>query len=248
MVSAPSLACTSPMTLPNRIDPWGQFVATPEHGTRMGNRGILHDAQGALRRHWAHKAWVCCALAFKGRQRARPWSTTGTYSELFFMDEATALAAGHRPCAECQRARFLTFKAAWAAAHGGGAGLRAADIDTQLHIERAAARGTKPVFRAPLAELPTGCLFAISSYNDAGIATQGGCESGSAKALAKPGDPVFLRTPRGDLPWTAAGYGPPAAPREEGTWVTVLTPPSVVAVLRHGYVPQLHPSAGDEAG
>ena len=91
----------------NRVTPFGEIIATPERGTFMGNRGVLHDAEGRIRRAWQVKRWIVCVLEFRGRKRTV--MTPGPYTELFFLDEATALAAGHRPCAECRHARFLDF-------------------------------------------------------------------------------------------------------------------------------------------
>src|SRR6202451_2054834 len=95
----------------NRVTPFGDLVATPERGTFMGNRGVLHDAEGRIKRVWQLKRWIVCVLEFRGRKRQV--MTPGRYTELFFLDEATALAAGHRPCAECRRQRFNAFRDAW---------------------------------------------------------------------------------------------------------------------------------------
>src|SRR3954451_12290461 len=99
----------------NRVTPFGHIIATPERGTFMGNRGILHDEQGTIRRPWKVKRWLVCVLEFRERQRTV--MAPNRYTELFFLDEATALAAGHRPCAECRHERFLAFCAAWKNAH-----------------------------------------------------------------------------------------------------------------------------------
>lgn len=85
----------------NRVNPFGEIIATPERGTFMGNRGVLHDEEGRVRRKWKVKRWIVCVLEFRGRKRKV--MTPRRYTELFFLDEATALAAGHRPCAECRR-------------------------------------------------------------------------------------------------------------------------------------------------
>src|SRR4051812_13082053 len=98
----------------NRVTPSGEIVAVPERGTMLGNRGLLHDGQGLIVRQWKEKRWIVCVLQFKGRRREV--MSPGLYTELFFLDEATALAAGHRPCAECCRERFDAFRGAWAAA------------------------------------------------------------------------------------------------------------------------------------
>src|SRR5689334_22304438 len=108
----------------NRVTPFGHIIATAERGTFLGNRGILHDDDSRIRRAWQGKRWIVCVLAVKGRKRAV--MTPGTYTELFFLDEATALAAGHRPCAECRRNRFIDFCTAW---RGGSPRPTATDID-----------------------------------------------------------------------------------------------------------------------
>ena len=92
----------------NRVTPFGELIAISERGTLMGNRGVLHDEAGTIRRVWQLKRWILCVLMFKDRNRVV--MSPGRYTELFFLDEATGLAAGHRPCAECQRARFLAFR------------------------------------------------------------------------------------------------------------------------------------------
>src|SRR4051794_7148506 len=113
----------------NRVTPNGEIVATPERGTLMGNRGVLHDVDGAHRRDWQLRRWIACRLEFEGRHRElrRP----GHYTELFFLDEATALAAGHRPCAECRREDYRRWQAAWP-----GADTAADAMDRVLHADR----------------------------------------------------------------------------------------------------------------
>ena len=208
----------------NRVDPFGELVAVPERGTLMGNRGILHDAEGRIGRRWATRAWIACLLEFKGRRRTP--MAPGSYTELFFLDEATALAAGHRPCAECRRADFLRFRTAWLAGNPGYGLLpaaRIAEVDRVLHGERvdgAGRRVRKRTWRARLAELPDGVLVVRD---------------------AEPDVPRLLW--RGGLrAWSFAGYrasGPAAADEV----VTVLTPPSTVAAIRAGYAPTVHASA-----
>src|SRR5690348_11759441 len=125
------------MPYQNRVDPFGQIIATSARGTLMGNRGCLHDHQDHPLRQYQGRRWIICVLDFKGRTR-QPMPP-GHYTSLFFLDEATALAAGHRPCAECQRARFTDFRAHWAAANpelAGGATPAVDTIDTALHHER----------------------------------------------------------------------------------------------------------------
>src|SRR5262245_66499612 len=102
----------------NRVTPLGDLVAVPQRGTLLGNRGVLHDDGGRIRRAWQLKRWIVCVLEFRGRKRRV--MTPGRYTELFFLDEATALAAGHRPCAECRHSRFLAFCTAWGQARRAG--------------------------------------------------------------------------------------------------------------------------------
>jgi hypothetical protein len=118
----------------NRVTPFGEPIATPHRGTLMGNRGCLHDAHERIRRVCTVTRWIVCVLQFKGRRR--PIMRPGHYTELFFLDEVTALAAGHRPCAECQRERYVTFRQHWAAARGIDGRPSADDMDAVLHVER----------------------------------------------------------------------------------------------------------------
>ena len=125
--------------LQNRVTPFGEIVATSARGTMMGNRGgCLHDAAQRLRRRrWASRRWICCRLSFKGWHRNV--MTPGRYTELFFLDEATAMAADHRLCAECRRADYRSFQEAWRRSDLPGAA-RADDMDRLLHAERAVLR------------------------------------------------------------------------------------------------------------
>jgi len=205
----------------NRVTPSGDIIATPERGTFMGNRGALHDAEGRIRRPWQVKRWIACVLEFKGRKRQV--MAPGHYTELFFLDEATALAAGHRPCAECRRERFNAFREAWRSAHAGSDGscLPTADeMDRRLHAERVGPDHSRRSFPANLGELPNGVFIRRADSE--------------AKA--------FLIWNDGLLAWTAGAYaGQTGRPRSAE--VLVLTPQSTVRVLRAGYVPAVHPSA-----
>ena len=204
------------MTLQNRVTPDGEIIADPARGTLMGNRGILHDARqrlGAAR--WRHPHWIFCRLAFKGRRREV--MTPRRYTELFFLDAATALAAGHRPCCECRREDFRSFQAAWRRAFGQGAS--AGVIDRALHQARVEPRSRRQIrFEAPLDDLPDGAFVLL---RDA------------------PSPPLLVQGDR-LLPWRPGGYGPPRE-RRSGR-VIVLTPAPTVAVLRAGY--QLPHAAG----
>lgn len=189
-------------------------------GTFMGNRGCLHDEQGYIRRLYQSKRWIICQLDFKGRRRSlmRP----GHYTELFFLDEATALAAGHRPCAECMRARFNTFRTLWAQANRELAGEMmppAPVIDAVLHGERLTPTGQKMTYPEQLARLPTGSFVMLESSTQPYL--------------------VFEQTL---LAWQPEGYGPRLIQSGDRI-VQVLTPRSVVQTLALGYQPVLHPTA-----
>src|SRR6202161_2154067 len=108
-----------PMPRQNRVTPFGEIITTPERGTFMGNRGVLHDTEGSLERAWQAKRWLVCVLEFRGRKRQV--MTPKRYTELFFLDEATALAAGHRPCRECRYADYQRFRSLWEECYGGPA-------------------------------------------------------------------------------------------------------------------------------
>lgn len=190
----------------NRVTPSGEIVATPERGTLMGNRGLLHDGEGRIVRPWRERRWIACLLAFKGRRREV--MSPGLYTELFFLDEATALAAGHRPCAECRRGRFDAFREAWAAAGLAIAEVKAPNIDARLHEERLGPGGTKRTFQADLDELPDGVFV----------------------RLAGRGDVAWLLWKGQVLTWSAGDYKE-RRPRPRGVEVVVLTPPSTVAAI-----------------
>jgi hypothetical protein len=139
--------------------PSGEIVATPERGTLLGNRGLLHDCEGRIVRPWREKRWIACVLDCKGRRRTV--RSPGRYTELFFLDEATALAAGHRPCAECRRGQFDAFRDARLKGNGGAAPVTAGDIDRRLHAERLGPGGTKRTFQAALDELSDGVFVRL---------------------------------------------------------------------------------------
>ncbi|MGH7333907.1 MAG: hypothetical protein ACREKS_14435 [Candidatus Rokuibacteriota bacterium] len=210
------------MPLQNRVTPQGDIVATLSRGTLMGNRGCLHDASRRLvRRHaGGYRAWVTCLLAFKGRRRTP--MTPGRYTELFFLDEATALAAGHRPCGECRRADYRRFKAAWLTGNSKlGLDLDApiAVLDRVLHRDRLTPDGTQRTFVADLDELPDGVF------------------------VTQPDLPTPHLVWRGMLwPWSLTGYTPPVLRPDHGP-ATVLTPHSTVNALGAGYSPMVHESA-----
>ncbi len=203
----------------NRVTPSGEIVAVPERGTVMGNRGVLHDERGRIRRPWQVKRWLLCRMDFNGRHRVV--MAPGRYTELFFLDEASGLAAGHRPCFECRRHSFHDFVDAWAIGNAPVLGRpTAASIDDRLHVERFGPGRSKRTFRATIADLPDGVFVASD-------------EGEGRPALIWEG---YL------LAWSPGGYTGRLA-RPGGEEVTVLTPGSTVATIRAGYVPEVHPSA-----
>ncbi|HKI98105.1 MAG TPA: hypothetical protein VKB51_06480 [bacterium] len=211
------------MPRPNRVTPRSELIAVPARGTLMGNRGVLHDAHGRLTgRRWTTRAWVTCRLSFKGRHR--PVMVPGRYTELFFLDEATALAAGHRPCGECRREDYRRFKALWLAAAGLAPEAPLASLDRRLHAERTTRGPRGQTHRAALDAIPDGTLVAL---DDAGAR-----------------DDAWLVLGGALLRWTPQGYAEHRA-RPAGATVDVLTPPTTVRVLALGYRPALHASAQD---
>jgi hypothetical protein len=150
------------MPLPNGVDSWGRIQSICPSAGFLGNRGILHGADGVISRPWKNKSWVTCALHYAGRNR-KPLMQPGRYSELFFLDEATALAAGHRPCGECRKEEYARFKAAWFATHNTDrANSNSIDeIDRVLHEERVSLTKEKKTFKSPLGELPFGVMFEV---------------------------------------------------------------------------------------
>ena len=206
----------------NRVTPSGEIIAVTERGTMMGNRGILHDVDGQILRPWQVKRWLLCLLEF--RDRHRTIMSPNRYTELFFLDEATGLAAGHRPCAECRHARFVIFRDAWAAGNRPSLGSErvGADLlDARLHTERVGPNRSKRTSRAKLEDLPNGVFVSL------GDTVQNPCLIW--------GDNLLV--------WSPKGY----RKREDqpGGWevVTVLTPESTVQAIRAGYTPEVHPSA-----
>lgn len=207
------------MSLQNRVNPWGALCAVTSRGTLMGNRGILHDEKNRIVKPWAHQAWVTCLPSFKDIKRPRPFSQ-GNYSELFFLDEVTAFAAGHRPCAYCQRERNRDFKDAWLRANypeRSCSQMKWPEIDKVLHNERAVRGGGKQTFEAALADLPIGAMFEWK-------------------------ETAYLVSTRGYLRWSFEGYGNPVT-IDRNAQVFVLTPLSIVRTFSVGFIPNAHFSA-----
>lgn len=202
------------MPLQNRVTPSGEIIATPARGTMMGNRGgAFHTPERTLtHRRWKTKAWICCVLQFKGRRRVV--MTPNRYTELFFLDEATALAAGHRPCFECRRVDALRFTDAWQMAAKGNRRPSAPEMDKVLHVERT---GKVRPAAARIGDLPNGAFVTWQEQPHLVLARR-------------------LR------PWSVDGYAR-AVDVNLTERLAVLTPPSIVAVLSAGYWPNVHVSA-----
>lgn len=211
------------MPLQNRVDPFGIIHATAARGLFAGNRGVIHDpaTRTLLKRRWTTRAWLICECEFRGRKRdvmGRNGPNGGPgWTELFFLDEVTALAAGHRPCFYCRRERARDFAGRFGEAFNIDEP-KAPQIDTRLHIERRASGG-KPTELAcdALADLPDGAM-----------AARGAKAFAIRKGVAHP--------------WSFQGYSPPTTPGGKVGGLVLLTPPSTLAVLRTGYRPVWHPS------
>jgi hypothetical protein len=206
------------MPLQNRVLPTGEIVSHPARGMLMGNRGCIHRPDRTLGvTRWRTKMWISCVLDLRGRKR--DVMPPGRWTALFFLDEVTALAAGHRPCGYCRRADHVWFAESWRAASGMASRPHASDLDIWLHAERVESRTrrklTQPV---QLGDLPDGAM----------VCHDGGYALWCQNTL---------------LPWSFGGYGAPqkVSPR---TTADLLTPPSIVAALQAGYRPLVHPTAG----
>ena len=208
------------MALQNRVTPLSEVIAAPARGLVYGNRGCLHDDQRRIRRRYNGKRWIACRLSFRGWHR-HPLMRPGCFTELFFLDEATAFAAGHRPCALCRRDDYRRFVEIWADLHPGEE--KADAIDARLHRERLSLdTPTQRRHDAPFAELPDGTF--VLHRGEAHVVLGG----------------AIMR-------WTPGGYTM-RHPRPRNGDAEVLTPPSLVSVLRARWepvVPLLHPSTAE---
>ncbi len=202
------------MPLQNRITPFGEIVADPHRGLFTGNRGIIHDpaTKTLLNKRWSTPAWLTCLCEFRGRRRTVMGGRTWT--ELFFLDEATALAAGHRPCFYCRRDDANRFRSCWERGNGASS-LLAKDIDAVLHRERFASGKKLHALPSSIDRLPEGTMIAL-------------------------GGDAFLVVNGRPLRWTFAGYQKPEAPMRDAM---LLTPLSTLRALAAGYRPVLHRSA-----
>jgi hypothetical protein len=207
------------MPLQNRVEPTGRIVAVADRGLMLGNRGCLHGQGRELGvSRWRSKLWICCVLDWKDVQRDP--MPPGRWTALFFLDEVTALAAGHRPCGYCRRGDYLDFARAWQAARGLPERPKAVEMDAVLHAERVDRMRRQRTHAGTLDELPDGVM----------IRADGG------PALLVGGAP---------WPWSFGGYAQPGSlPRcQPGAAAEVLTPPAIVAAIRAGYRPMVHPTA-----
>lgn len=214
------------MPLQNRVDPFGSIIASPARGLFTGNRGIIHDpaTRALLKKRWSTKAWIICALEHPHGRRRAPMGRNGPsgaagWTELFFLDDVTALAAGHRPCFYCRREAAKAYAEAFTDAFGIAAP-KVAEIDRQLHAGRLASGG-KPaqLTEAEIRTLPDGAMIAM-------------------------GEKPFAVRRGALLPWSFSGYGSaPAHCRSLPAGATLITPPTTVAVLRAGFRPVWHDSA-----
>jgi hypothetical protein len=202
------------MPLQNRVDPFGNLFRTHARGAMMGNRGgTLHDSDREIVRTYKSRRWISCVLEFRGRRRIV--MSERRYTELFFLDEAVAFAAGHRPCAECRRDRFNAFKEAWRRAKKLDSLPFADEMDLELHPTRIDRR-KKVTWEAAMSSLPDGCFVQID-----------------ARAYLLWNDALLL--------WTPDGYSERVA-RPNDLAVLVLTPAPIVGCLSHGYKPEIHDS------
>jgi len=199
------------MPLQNRVTPFGDIVATAHRGRFTGNRGIIHDpaTRTLLNRRWSSKAWITCTCEFRGRRRKV--MSRRSWTELFFLDEATSFAAGHRPCFYCRRNDAEAFRDAWAKGNRRDIP-RAPEMDSVLHAERLDGKAKRlHTLRVPLAALPNGAMVT----------------SGGESYLIANGE-TWL--------WSFAGYRRASAELPD---VRLLTPPSIVNALRAGYPAQM---------
>jgi hypothetical protein len=204
------------MPLQNRVDPAGELFHTPARGTMMGNRGgVIHNSEREITRRFRSRRWITCVLEFRGRHRIV--MSERRYTELFFLDEAVAFAAGHRPCAECRRERFNAFKEAWRRSRGQSTPPYADEMDLELHPSRIGPRGEKITYEAELGSLPDGCFVSIDGHPQ----------------LVHDGALLL---------WTPEGYSQREVIHPDLV-TTVLTPKPIVECFRQGYRPEIHGSA-----
>jgi hypothetical protein len=218
------------MPLQNRVDPFGEILAVEARGLFTGNRGVIHDpaTKRLLSRRWTTKAWLICECEFRGRRRGvmgrnAPSGNAG-WTELFFLDEVTGLAAGHRPCFHCRRSQAKEFAGCYADAFG-IAGPKVAEIDARLHRERWASALTVPDRQRPV-ELNR---EAIDALPDGAMLCQD--------------DRTFAKHGRSLRAWTFWGWADEWDYYDLALYdIWLLTPPTTVEILRRGYKPVWHPT------
>lgn len=200
--------------LQNRVDPFGRLIKTRERGLWLGNRGVIHDDQRQIVRPFKLKAWITCVLAFKGRHREI--MQPNRWTELFFLDEATSLSAGHRPCFQCRYKDHQRFKEFWLKGnpeYGFNMKTPIAEIDTILHAERISGNKSKVTYMGNTKGLPDGTFIVYDEK------------------------PCLIKNGK-RYSWHPGGYSKgEVLPNMKN--VTIITPPSIVNMLAAGYVPQM---------
>jgi hypothetical protein len=200
--------------LQNRIDPFGNIIRTPAKGAWMGNRGILHDDKKEIRHIFRSKAWITCTLEYKGRRREV--MSPNTWTELFFLDEATAFSAGHRPCFFCRNQEAKNFKGHWIKGNPGYGftdNTSIQELDSILHKERIDKDKQKRTYQEEINLLPNGSFISIQ------------------------GQPYLVKDTHLHL-WTPFGYER-FIDRPESGKAVLITPPTIVNAFRAGYLPQM---------
>ena len=209
------------MPLQNRVNPFSTLISTPERGAWTGNRGVIHNERKEIIKNHAVKYWITCLLEYKGAHRSV--MSPNRWTELFFLDEATAFAAGHRPCGFCRHADFKRFKELWLSTNGEQYGLTTKTkmdmIDAFIHEERLDKNGLKKTFKSTLNALPTGTFITSDDMSKA-----------------------YLWYQQNLYEWSFNGYTK-VLQFDKNQEVNVLTPLSYVAVFKAGYVPEVHFSA-----
>ena len=204
----------------NRVNPLSEIHAVHHCGMHMGNRGELHDRVGTIIRPWKIKHWIICMTEFRGR--SVPLAEPGRYTPLFFLDEATALAAGHRPCATCRRQAYNEFLVAFDEGNPqafDGCKPGRDPMDRMLHDHRIRSDGTQLTWTSTLGALPDGALFTTN---------------------AAAGQPL-LKWRGLCLAWSFGGYTS-IVDVDDTQAVSVHTPMPTVNAIEAGYVPVVHPS------
>ena len=206
------------MPLQNRVNPFSTLISTPERGAWTGNRGVIHNERKEIIKNHAVKYWITCVLDYKNARRSV--MTPNRWTEVFFLDEATAFAAGHRPCGFCRHADFKRFKDLWIKANGEQYGLtnktKMDIIDAIIHQERLDKNGLQKTFKSTLTALPDGTFITLDEV-----------------------DKAYLWFEQNLYEWSFSGYTK-VSQFDKNQEVTVLTPFSYVAVFKAGYVPEVH--------